>query len=102
MEKLSLDAINAKSEYCVKKEDDEGTYSFTTDNMTEFFISFEKDDILRSGILHFFIYVRLVMACKRCAADYSNIGLVYITKKKNIYSYLKWCMMKKKMRIMPL
>ena len=42
MEKLSLDAINAKSEYYVKKEDDEGTYSFTTDNMAEFFISFEK------------------------------------------------------------
>lgn len=43
MEKLSLDAINAKSEYYVKKEDDEGTYSFMTDNMTEFFISFEKE-----------------------------------------------------------
>ena len=28
MEKLSLDAINAKSEYYVKKEDYEGTYSF--------------------------------------------------------------------------
>jgi len=54
MEKLSLDAINAKSEYYVKKEDDEGTYSFTTDNMTEFFISFEKDDILRSGIVYQF------------------------------------------------
>lgn len=54
MEKLSLVAINAKSEYYVKKEDDEGTYSFTTDNMTEFFISFEKDDILRSGIVYQF------------------------------------------------
>lgn len=54
MEKLSLDAINAKSEYYVKKEDDEGTYSFTTDNMTEFFISFVKDDILRSGIVYQF------------------------------------------------
>lgn len=54
MEKLSLDAINAKSEYYVKKEDDEGTYSFMTDNMTEFFISFEKDDILRSGIVYQF------------------------------------------------
>lgn len=54
MEKLSLDAINAKSEYYVKKEDDEGTYSFTTDNMAEFFISFEKDDILRSGIVYQF------------------------------------------------
>lgn len=54
MEKLSLDAINAKSEYYVKKEDDEGMYSFTTDNMTEFFISFEKDDILRSGIVYQF------------------------------------------------
>ena len=54
MEKLSLDAINAKSEYYVKKEDDEGTYSFMTDNMTEFFISFEKDDILRSGIAYQF------------------------------------------------
>lgn len=54
MEKLSLDAINAKSEYYVKKEDDEGTYSFTTDNMTEFFISFEKDDILRFGIVYQF------------------------------------------------
>ena len=32
MEKLSLDAINAKSEYYVKKEDDEGTYSFTTES----------------------------------------------------------------------
>lgn len=53
-EKLSLDAINAKSEYYVKKEDDEGTYSFMTDNMTEFFISFEKDDILRSGIVYQF------------------------------------------------
>ena len=55
MEKLSLDAINAKSEYYVKKEDDEGTYSFTTDNMAEFFISFEKDDILRSGIVYQFV-----------------------------------------------
>lgn len=54
MEKLSLDAINAKSEYYVKKEDDEGTYSFMTDNMAEFFISFEKDDILRSGIVYQF------------------------------------------------
>lgn len=54
MEKLSLDAINAKSEYYVKKEDYEGTYSFMTDNMTEFFISFEKDDILRSGIVYQF------------------------------------------------
>lgn len=54
MEKLSLDAINSKSEYYVKKEDDEGTYSFMTDNMTEFFISFEKDDILRSGIVYQF------------------------------------------------
>ena len=54
MEKLSLVAINAKSEYYVKKEDDEGTYSFMTDNMTEFFISFEKDDILRSGIVYQF------------------------------------------------
>lgn len=54
MEKLSLDAINAKSEYYVKKEDDEGTYSFMTDNMTVFFISFEKDDILRSGIVYQF------------------------------------------------
>lgn len=54
MEKLLLDAINAKSEYYVKKEDDEGTYSFMTDNMTEFFISFEKDDILRSGIVYQF------------------------------------------------
>lgn len=54
MEKLSLDAINAKSEYYVKKEDNEGTYSFTTDNMAEFFISFEKDDILRSGIVYQF------------------------------------------------
>lgn len=54
MEKLSLDAINEKSEYYVKKEDDEGTYSFTTDNMAEFFISFEKDDILRSGIVYQF------------------------------------------------
>ena len=54
MEKLWLDAINAKSEYYVKKEDDEGTYSFTTDNMAEFFISFEKDDILRSGIVYQF------------------------------------------------
>lgn len=54
MEKLSLDAINAKSEYYVKKEDDEGTYSFMTDNMTEFFISFEKDDILRFGIVYQF------------------------------------------------
>lgn len=49
-----MDAINAKSEYYVKKEDDEGTYSFTTDNMAEFFISFEKDDILRSGIVYQF------------------------------------------------
>ena len=54
MEKLSLDAINAKSEYYVKKEDYEGTYSFMTDNMAEFFISFEKDDILRSGIVYQF------------------------------------------------
>lgn len=28
MEKLSLDAINAKSEYIVKMEADNGTYSF--------------------------------------------------------------------------
>ena len=54
MEKLSLDAINAKSEYYVKKEDDEGTYSFTTDNTADFFISFEKDDILRSCIVYQF------------------------------------------------
>ncbi len=54
MEKLSLDAINANSEYHVKKEDDEGTYSFMTDNMAEIFISFEKDDILQSGIVYQF------------------------------------------------
>ena len=54
MEKLSLDAINAKSEYLVKKEEDELTFSFMTDNMTEFFISFEKDDILQSGIVYQF------------------------------------------------
>ena len=46
MEKLSLDTINAKSEYLVKKEEDELTFSFMTDNMAEVFISFEKDDIL--------------------------------------------------------
>lgn len=40
MEKLSLDAINAKSEYIVKMEVDNGTYSFMTDNMAEIFISF--------------------------------------------------------------
>lgn len=54
MEKLSLDAINAKSEYIVKMEADNGTYSFMTDNMAEIFISFEKDDILQSGIVYQF------------------------------------------------
>lgn len=54
MEKLSLDAINAKSEYLVKKEEDELTFSFMTDNMAEIFISFEKDDILQSGIVYQF------------------------------------------------
>lgn len=54
MEKLSLDAINAKSEYIVKMEVDNGTYSFMTDNMAEIFISFEKDDILQSGIVYQF------------------------------------------------
>ena len=54
MEKLSLDAINAKSEYLVKKEEDELTFSFMTDNMAEIFISFEKDDILQSGFVYQF------------------------------------------------
>ena len=54
MEKLSLNAINAKSEYLVKKEEDELTFSFMTDNMAEIFISFEKDDILQSGIVYQF------------------------------------------------
>lgn len=54
MEKLSLDAINAKSEYLVKKEEDELTFSFMTDNMAEIFISFEKDNILQSGIVYQF------------------------------------------------
>lgn len=54
MEELSLDAINAKSEYLVKKEEDELTFSFMTDNMAEIFISFEKDDILQSGIVYQF------------------------------------------------
>lgn len=54
MEKLSLDTINAKSEYLVKKEEDELTFSFMTDNMAEIFISFEKDDILQSGIVYQF------------------------------------------------
>ena len=54
MEKLSLNAINAKSEYLVKKEEDELTFSFMTDNMAEIFISFEKDDILQSAIVYQF------------------------------------------------
>lgn len=54
MEKLSLNAINDKSEYLVKKEEDELTFSFMTDNMAEIFISFEKDDILQSGIVYQF------------------------------------------------
>ncbi len=54
MEKLSLNAINAKSEYLVKKEEDELTFSFMTDNMAEIFISFEKDDILQSCIVYQF------------------------------------------------
>ena len=35
-------------------EVDNGTYSFMTDNMAEIFISFEKDDILQSGIVYQF------------------------------------------------
>lgn len=35
-------------------EADNGTYSFMTDNMAEIFISFEKDDILQSGIVYQF------------------------------------------------
>ena len=37
-----------------KKEEDELTFSFMTDNMAEIFISFEKDDILQSGIVYQF------------------------------------------------
>lgn len=49
---LSLDAINANSEYTVRKDDKEGTLSFVTDNSAEIFISFEKDDILQSGLVY--------------------------------------------------
>lgn len=51
---LSLDAINSKSEYVVRKEESKGTFSFVTDNHAEIFISFEKDDILQSGIVYQF------------------------------------------------
>lgn len=51
---LSLDVINANSEYTVRKDDKEGTLSFVTDNSAEIFISFEKDDILQSGLVYQF------------------------------------------------
>ena len=51
---LSLDVINANSEYTVRKDDKEDTLSFVTDNSAEIFISFEKDDILQSGLVYQF------------------------------------------------
>lgn len=51
IDSLSLDVINANSEYIVRKDDKEGTLSFVTDSSAEIFISFEKDDILQSGLV---------------------------------------------------
>ena len=51
IDSLSLDVINANSEYIVRKDDKEGTLSFVTDSSAEIFISFEKDDRLQSGLL---------------------------------------------------
>lgn len=54
IDSLSLDVINANSEYIVRKDDKEGTLSFVTDSSAEIFISFEKDDILQSGWVYQF------------------------------------------------
>ena len=54
MRNLSLEDINRKSEYIVRKEDSKGTFSFVTDNHAEIFITFERDDILQSGIVYQF------------------------------------------------
>ena len=54
IDSLSLDVINANSEYIVRKDDKEGTLSFVTDSSAEIFISFEKDDILQSGLVYQF------------------------------------------------
>ena len=50
---LSLSSINAKSPYKVRQLDDK-TYSFITDSLIEIFVSFEKDDILQSGLSYQF------------------------------------------------
>ena len=53
MNTLSLYSINSKSPYEVRKLGDE-TYSFITDSAIEIFVSFEKDDIIQSGLSYQF------------------------------------------------
>ena len=53
MNTLSLSSINSNSPYKVRKRGDE-TYSFITDSSIEIFVSFEKDDILQSGLSYQF------------------------------------------------
>ena len=53
MNTLSLSSINSNSPYEVRKRGDE-TYSFITDSSIEIFVSFEKDDILQSGLSYQF------------------------------------------------
>lgn len=48
MNALSLESINRRSPYQVAKQD-ENTFSFVSENHIRFFISFEKDEILRVG-----------------------------------------------------
>ena len=53
MNTLSLSSINSNSPYEVRTRGDE-TYSFITDSSIEIFVSFEKDDILQSGLSYQF------------------------------------------------
>lgn len=53
MNALSLSSINSNSPYEVRQRGD-ATYSFITDSSIEIFISFEKDDILQTGISYQF------------------------------------------------
>ena len=53
MNTLSLASINSNSPYEVKKRSDE-TFSFITDSFIEIFVSFEKDDILQTGLSYQF------------------------------------------------
>ena len=53
MNALSLSSINSASPYEVRRRGND-TYSFITDSSIEIFVSFEKDDILQSGLSYQF------------------------------------------------